>query len=154
MSKAQDIIKNNNMKKILCMLILSVISCKTVADTTSKTANAEVLLTYSKGACLGKCPVYDLKILKDGMLVYEGINKVEQKGIVMIQLTSEQLTELKSILTSTIEEPEMFKRVRDRPVTVLHYDTKRYEFHSTKLDGKLKLINAKIENLVAQVNTK
>lgn len=145
-------IKNNNMKKILFMLILSVISCKTVDKKVSKTTTAEVLLTYSKSACLGQCPVYDVKILEDGMLVYQGVDKVRQKGTVMTMLSVSELDELVALLDKTVEEPAVFKRVRDRPVTVLRYNEKKYKFHSAALDGQLKLINSKIENLVAQVN--
>ena len=136
------------------MLILSVISCKTVDHKVSKAATADVLLTYSKSACLGQCPVYDLKILEDGMLVYEGKDKVKQKGTVMTMLSAAELAELVTLLDKTEVEPAVFKRVRDRPITVLEYNEKKYKFHSSQLDGQLKRINSTIENLVAQVNVK
>ena len=136
------------------MLILSVISCKTVDHKVSKATTADILLTYSKSACLGQCPVYDLKILEDGMLVYEGKDKVKQKGTVMTMLSAAELAELVTLLDKTEVEPAVFKRVRDRPITVLEYNEKKYKFHSSQLDGQLKRINSTIENLVAQVNVK
>lgn len=146
--------KNNTMKKVILLMILMVTSCKTVENKIIQNTTADVLLTYSKSRCLGKCPVYDVKILKDGMLIYTGVDWVKQRGNVIIKLSSEELAELNGILDKTTKAPQLFKRVRDRSVTVLRINEKKYEFHGSQADGHLKAINSRIENWVDQVNSK
>lgn len=148
----QGVFKNNIMKKVIILMLLMITSCKTTEKKMTQHTTADVLLTYSKSGCLGKCPVYDVKILKDGMLVYTGVDWVRQRGNVIIKLSSEELAELKGILDNTTEEPRLFKRVRDRPVTVLRIREKKYEFHDSQAEGQLKAINSKIEHWVDQVN--
>lgn len=142
------------MKKLILLIVLMIASCKTVENKVAQSTTADVLLTYSKSRCLGKCPVYDVKILKNGMLVYAGIDWVKQRGNVIIKLSAEALAELKSILNEITQEPTLFKRIRDRSVTVLRINEKIYEFHGSQADGQIKEVNSRIENWVDQVNAK
>ena len=135
-------------------MLVIMASCKTVEKTTVQNTTADVLLTYSKSRCLGKCPVYNVKILKDGMLVYTGVDWVKQKGNVIVKLSAEELAELRQMMATTIKVPPAFKRIRDRPVTALMMNEKKYEFHGTPADDQLKTLNSRIEHWVDQLNTK
>ena len=135
-------------------MLLVMASCKTVEKTTVQNTTADVLLTYSKSRCLGKCPVYNVKILKDGMLVYTGVDWVRQKGNVIVKLSDDELAELKHIINTATKAPPAFKRIRDRPVTALIMNEKKYKFHGTPADDQLKTLNSRIEHWVDEVNTK
>ena len=135
-------------------MLLVMASCKTVEKTTVQNTTADVLLTYSKSRCLGKCPVYNVKILKDGMLVYTGVDWVRQKGNVIVKLSDDELAELKHIINTATKAPPAFKRIRDRPVTALMMNEKKYKFHGTPVDDQLKTLNSRIEHWVDEVNTK
>jgi hypothetical protein len=142
------------MKNVMIVLILIVASCKPVKQVTTTVTQKEAFLEYSKGQCLGRCPVYNIRVFDDGMVVYEGRDRQRKKISIISQLSREEVQELTLVLGNTLGEPNLFKRIRDRPITALTYKNKEYKYHASKIDGKLKEVNARLEDLVAQVIVK
>jgi len=140
------------MKIIMILLILTLTSCKSGNPATTSVEKKITVLEYSKSPCLGRCPVYTLIVFSDGIVLYESRDVELKKVSVICQLSREQMEQLTSLLANSLEEPILFQRIRDRPVTVLKYDDNRYEYHASKIDGLLKQVNTRIEHLVAQVN--
>ncbi len=62
------------MKTILLTLILSSSSLLAKESPT----NAFI---YSKSACFGTCPVYQIRVFEDGTLIFNGLNHVQKKGV-------------------------------------------------------------------------
>lgn len=112
----------------------------------------EMLLFYSKGPCLGKCPVYDLAIYTDGTVRYKGVSKVDKKGVFEYQLSSETIGELTLLLENSLTVPIAFRRIRDIPVTTLKFRGKKYKFHASRAENRLKAVNTKVEDLIRQLN--
>ena len=86
------------MKKLLIILILASISCKSGTGSTKDVLSKEVLVRYSKSACLGRCPVYSLLVFTDGTAIYNGIDKVKQKGKITFILSSEEDKRINAII--------------------------------------------------------
>lgn len=139
------------MKNIMILLVLTMLSCKTNKNGVLDSNQQEILLFYSKGACLGKCPVYDLTVLEDGTLLYKGIAKVEQKGELKKKLSSEQMAKLKAILEENLGDPIEFQKIRDVPITTLRFNDKKYEYHSSRTSTSLKKVEEKIQLLVSNI---
>ncbi|MEK6155084.1 DUF6438 domain-containing protein [Flavobacteriaceae bacterium 3-367] len=139
------------MKKAMMLLILVVLSCKSGKNGAMDTNNENTLLYYSKGPCLGKCPVYDLWVFTNGTVLFKGVDKVKHKGEVTMELSSEEIGNLALLLEHNLAEPTIFGKVRDLPVTTLRYEGKEYEYYVTKIDGQLKEVNSKIEQLVNRI---
>ncbi len=85
-------------------------------------------ITFSKGYCFGKCPVYTLTIFKDGSMLYEGKANVERLGFYTAQLSKEQVKELQEgIKTYKIldsKEDLVDKMLMDAPTYKLKVVTK------------------------------
>lgn len=54
----------------------------------------EAAITLSRTACFGKCPVYNLKIHTDGLVIYEGQQDVKVVGTRTGQISPEKVKEL------------------------------------------------------------
>lgn len=140
-------IKLKQMKKVYMVLILSLFACKTGQEA-AVAVQKEPLLHYSKGPCLGRCPVYDFWIYPDGTFSYKrakgGTSNREIKG----RLATEEIKRLKTFLQHDLGTPVTFKRIRDLPVSKLRFNGKKYEYHASKTKGPLKKANRYIEEIV------
>ena len=56
----------------------------------------DLLITLERTGCEGTCPMYSLKVLADGRVIYRGKQFVRNKGRAEAKLTREQLTALLS----------------------------------------------------------
>jgi hypothetical protein len=65
-----------------------------VVTTTSSLGSTPFELTFVRGACLGVCPVYEIKISTDGTLIYTGKFAVKEEGLRQSKLSSVQINEL------------------------------------------------------------
>jgi len=139
------------MKKLLILVLIGMFSCKSSKSGIMENNQKEAMLFYSKGPCLGKCPVYDFTIFSDGTLIYNGISKVEKKGQLNGKLTSKQLSDLKAILKENLGEPENFRKIRDIPITTLRFNDKKYEYHSSRNNTTMKFVEAEIQKLIRTV---
>ncbi|PKV48242.1 hypothetical protein ATE84_0237 [Aquimarina sp. MAR_2010_214] len=139
------------MKCVMMILIMVGFSCQSTKSTSANVSKDEALVYYSKGPCLGKCPVYDLWIYHDGSISYSGINHVSVKGNISRKLEEQELKELKRILNKDSYGDRVFKKIRDRPITTLRFNGKEYKYYSNKIDGALKEIDVKLKNVMNNI---
>lgn len=71
-------------------------SCSTAKMDTPE--DATKLANYSKSACYGDCPVYNVAFTTDGKMVYTGKRNVDKIGIFEQQLTKEEYSKLVKFL--------------------------------------------------------
>lgn len=142
------------MKYIVIILITAVFSCKSGKNTSVNVLTDKILVHYSKGSCLGKCPVYDVWIYQDGSVSYLGIRHVSAKRNIKTKLEEKEFRELKTMLNKGIHENMSFKKVRDLPITTLRYNGKEHKYHSSKVDGMAKELNMMLENIVYKISAK
>jgi len=55
----------------------------------------EDLLTYKRGACYGKCPVFNIEVSNEGLLTFEGRRFVKKEGTVTRKLSKKEFRKLK-----------------------------------------------------------
>ena len=95
--------------------------------------------------------MYDLWIYKDGTVIYKGVDKVNYKGEIRTNLSSDELEILQSALSEEGFEVENFKRVRDLPITRLKYGIEDRKFYVSKIYGPLKKVNTLLELIVKRI---
>lgn len=138
------------MKKVYMILILSIFACKSGEEVVAA-QQKESLLHYSKGPCLGRCPVYDFWIYSDGSFIYKRAKGIKSHRELSGRLTTEKLEKLQTSLQDNLGEPITFKKVRDLPVSKLRFNGKKYEYHANKIKDELKRVNTLIEGMVAEI---
>ncbi len=113
-------------------------SCKS-----SKKDAANFELVYAKSACKGRCPVFDVTIKEDQMVIFNGRMYTTIVGIVQMKLSDEKYAELQKLIaesnfleTQVIEYDKMF----DYPTTTL-------EITKGEKNKKQKMYVDKPENL-------
>ena len=138
------------MRKLMRVLILA-LSCKSGNYSVNQSDQEDVLIYYSKGPCLGNCPVYNLRVFVDGTVIYREVFMVKEKKVITKRLSSEEVGDLAKFLKNNLGYPTLFRRIRDRPLTILRFDGKEFEYHASKIRGQLKEANNKIEDLVGRL---
>ncbi len=53
-----------------------------------------MVMRIERGMCYGACPVYNLTVTGDGLVVYEGIKNVKNTGLHLYELSREKLMTL------------------------------------------------------------
>ena len=81
---------------VLCISALGCLSTKDI----SKLKEKDIVISLKKGACYGRCAVYNLDFYKDGFIVYEGLLHTEKYGIYSKYISKELLAELKKDFAS------------------------------------------------------
>tara|TARA_R110000787_G_scaffold11253_1_gene37574 strand:- start:5275 stop:5787 length:513 start_codon:yes stop_codon:yes gene_type:complete len=138
------------MKKILLLscLILSVLSCDTpvkkenkkeviIEKETPKEVVVEkkvvkkvsnTLLRLQKKKCSGDCPVFDVTITKDSILIYNGKKFTNIKGIRSIKLSGRQFNKITKILKdanfSGLKRRYTTSGTKDFAETIISYQDK------------------------------
>lgn len=89
---------------ILGLLIIASTSCKTKKDQNSNSKvqiksidkeNKDLLIYLSRGYCFGKCPVDEVAIYKNGTVIYNGKDNVENNGLYETTFDEAIIEELK-----------------------------------------------------------
>ena len=79
---------------LLCLAFIN-FSCKSnKALTLQEIARLPKIVEYSRSACYGQCPHFDLTIYKNGWMVFEGKRFTKQEGTATDRLTKEELSQL------------------------------------------------------------
>ncbi|SHJ30365.1 DUF6438 domain-containing protein [Aquimarina spongiae] len=136
------------MKYLMMLLVLLNFSCQ---SSKSVTEDPEVLVYYSKGRCLGKCPVYDLWVYQDGSFLYSGIDYVSVKGKIKSKLKKKEFNALKSMIDQGSFEKVVLNKGKDRPVTTLRVNGEEYKYYPSALSGDIKELNARMKQIVNQI---
>ncbi len=133
------------MKYLMIIIIMLSFSCQSTKKDRYVSSNAQALVYYSKGACKGECPVYDLWIYEDGTISYVGVNNVAVKGKIKASLSHEELKNLLVVLEKGTRQDFKFNRVRDMPVTTIAYKGVEKEYYSSKMHGDVKEMDLALE---------
>jgi len=88
------------------------------------------VIQLTKKRCMGKCPVYDIMIYKNGLVTYNGIDNVSKKGVHQFNIPSKKMEELSKLFDDSgfkeIENNET--KGRDFAITQLTYQNKTVSF--------------------------
>src|SRR5262245_9253954 len=60
----------------------------------SQTTKSNLSLTLKRTGCLGRCPIYELKIQSNGNVVFEGIQNTQVKGTAKSNLSKEKISQI------------------------------------------------------------
>lgn len=117
------------MKNLVIILVFTMsVSCSTIKHDASSP-----VIQLTKKRCLGKCPVYDLMIYKNGLVTYNGIENVSKKGIYQFSIPTDKIEELNKLFDESgfkqIENDKI--KGRDFPITQLTYQNKTVSFKGT-----------------------
>jgi hypothetical protein len=104
----------------------------------------EAFLYYGKTQCLGKCPVFDMYLFKDGKVLYEGIKNVSKLGMHQFSIKTEDVDEIKKELEK-IDFTTKEKLTRDFPNTVLKFKGKRLAIQKNEKVKRLMFLLEKIK---------
>lgn len=107
-------------------LILLTASFFAACSGTRPITEADLMAEMKKTPCYGQCPVYTIKISKNGKGVFEGTKNVEKIGTYSFRLSGKEMDEL----VASFEKIRFFelddryhKLVSDLPTTWLTYQT-------------------------------
>ena len=102
---------------LMVLLLGSVSSCKTLEDI--DLAQEQQLVRLTKGACFGRCPIYECTVYTSGIATFEGQRNTPKLGLWIKRLPDAQMAELKNQLTETnLWQYESFfrSRIADAPL--------------------------------------
>lgn len=123
---------------ILYVFALFVLGCSS-----NKSVQNQEVIYFGKKACLGKCPVLDVFIYNDGLVIYNGIKNVEKKGKHTFKISKKTLEEIKKEVAKVDFNSAYNKDLkRDLPKTILKVNDKKAVFQNKKeIEGIEKIIN-------------
>lgn len=117
-----------------------------VSCSSQKNIKNDVLIYFGKTDCLGKCPVYDIYIYKDGTVNYYGLKNVQKKGSFQTKISSKKLDEIKSKIKK-IDFSIVDKKVRDFPNTIIKFNGEKLIVKDRKkVEGLEKLLQEIVYN--------
>ncbi|WP_440121567.1 DUF6438 domain-containing protein [Tenacibaculum sp. Ill] len=129
------------MKYIFLLLIaITLVKC----SSSKNIKKEEAFLYYGKTQCLGKCPVFDMYVFKDGTVLYEGIKNVPKLGVHEFSIKSGDVQEIKKELEK-IDFTKKEKLTRDFPNTVLKFKGKRLAIQKNDKVKKLMFLLERIK---------
>ncbi|MFC5046966.1 DUF6438 domain-containing protein [Aquimarina hainanensis] len=131
---------------LIVSLFITIISC---ASSQKELPSSYIKL--SKTSCLGTCPVYDIKISKKGLLLYNGINHVPTMGVLQKQLSDKELNKIISLFeTSKFKtiKPVIKKEIRDIPKVIISYENQLLKFHGNQVPESIQTIITYLEAIV------
>lgn len=131
--------------------MILVASCKT-SSKTKIIDTQRALISLSKGRCLGNCPVYDLWVFKNGNVIYNGIDNVNKTGIHETTISISKVDSLTKLMDHVNPEDLGMIKGRDKPLSILKFNNKRYVYQSKKIQGNLQKINSLIEDVYFSIN--
>lgn len=110
------------MMRFIFLLLLAVMLVTCSSSKNIKKENA--FLYYGKTQCLGKCPVFDMYLFKDGKILYQGFKNVSKLGVHVYTIKIEDVEKIKKELEK-IDFTTKEKLTRDLPNTILMFQGKR-----------------------------
>ncbi|WP_299548910.1 DUF6438 domain-containing protein [Seonamhaeicola sp.] len=135
---------------IIIMIMITFSSCSAGKKKPQSTPD-KIVVSYSKGRCLGKCPVYDLHIYDSGRMVYNGLDNVSKKGIYKSTISLDTLKRITSLMRYVTPKEIGEIPGRDLPLTVLKVHDKKVVYQALRINGNLLDINTLIEGIVNNI---
>ncbi|MDA9325289.1 DUF6438 domain-containing protein [Flavobacteriales bacterium] len=137
------------MRSLSVLFIFLIISCNTVSKSTKDELN-QLTISLEKTACFGTCPVFKIKIFKNGKGIFEGKKFVKKKGLIDFKLSQKEIQKI-LVKAENIKFPEMLdeysEKITDLPTTYIQIKEKKIKdyFGAPK---KLKDLETLIEEIV------
>lgn len=144
---------------LLCLAILFLgSSCKTnKVDLIHLENNGELILSMERTPCFGDCPVYEMQLYSNGLLLYNGKRYTEKSGCHYLKVSKEKISELTAyILNAGFFELQNKYPVSGRPPSDLPGCTiyfknesreKTIEEHGWETPSSLTDIEKKVDSL-------
>ena len=139
----------------ICFLI-QFAACKTLKQLESE---GKLILSMERTACYGTCPIYEIKLYDNGLLLYNGKKYVSKTGTYIAKCNKHEVNDLThSILNSRFFDLENKYPVNifapsDLPGCTIYFSIKdkqkRIEEHSMQTPRVLTFVEAKIDSFVA-----
>lgn len=98
---------------VFVVFVFLTVNCQSVKSL-NEIRTTEKLLSYERTPCFGRCPTYEVTVLKDGKAYFVGKNYVPYLDTAVFQLPERTLYQVKAILQHPdylkiiIEEPEEY----------------------------------------------
>ncbi|MCS6935754.1 MAG: DUF6438 domain-containing protein [Chitinophagales bacterium] len=89
-----DLLKFKHITACLIAWAVLCYACKTKVFPGSPEKNGNLLVTFKRTACFGKCPTYDVNIYANGLLTYHGIRFTELEGNYYATLSKSELEDI------------------------------------------------------------
>lgn len=87
-------------------------------------ASQQILLIMEKTACMGSCPVYNLKVYQDGWATLEGTANIEFIGNYQLKLSESEISDIRAAFEKydffSMDE-KYYANFSDLPTTYLYY---------------------------------
>lgn len=116
----------------------------------------KTIISYKKGACMGKCPVYSITVDEKGLLTYHGIVNVDKIGLYSRQLTTKEFKKVKRKFRRAkfhkLDEEYGMDVMDAAMTTFVNNEAKENKKITVKLDMPKRLIKAEgyIKSLVTE----
>ena len=120
-------------KLLMLFCFIGLIGCGGMKDVTKFKADDKVLGLY-KGACSGKCSVYNLDIYKNRYVVYEGIMNVENYGLYAKKITAEEY----NALIAEFDKEDFYSFENQYPIPSTELPTITMLYNKAKLSKSIK----------------
>lgn len=135
------------MKHISLIIMILISQSCSLNKKNSSVIEEKVVVTYSKGRCLGNCPVYDIYIYNNGKVVYNGLENVNKKGVHESTISLDTLKQIELLMKNFKPEEIGNTSGRDMPFTILKINDNKVVYRSSRSSGNLLKINNLIENI-------
>ena len=127
---------------LIALILFSTLACaskkKMAQSDTNDVTELTQVLSLSKTACFGACPVFTLKVYNNGLAVLDGQRFLKHIGLSEMMLTT---AEMKALM-KTCDDAQLFalqddytERVMDLPTTTLVYHSNG---KTKKISGNMK----------------
>lgn len=147
----------------MALQLLFLTGCKTTAPNTKHPEqNGEVIVSMQRTACYGRCPIYDITIYKNGLLIYNAKQFTDTTGCFFRQLNRQQLSTIKKWFATAnffgmaAKYPEDKAALTDLPSCIIFYqDGKRKKTVTDRhvdTPPALKHLEQQIDALIAKEN--
>lgn len=123
-------------------------------SSTSRITDEQIVIEMEKTACYGRCPVYTIKIDKQGTGLFIGVEHTEPLGLYSFRLKKSEMEELHSAFERIGFfglEDRYYDNISDLPTTYLTYrkesrEKKIMDYHGAP--PELKQLESRIQELV------
>ena len=115
------------MRSLSVLFIFLIISCNTVSKSTKDELN-QLTISLEKTACFGTCPVFKIKIFKNGKGIFEGKKFVKKTGLINFKLSQKEIQKI-LVKAENIKFSEMLdeysEKITDLPTTYIQIKEKK-----------------------------
>ena len=139
----------------ICFLLL-LDACKTPKQLENE---GKLILSMERTSCYGTCPIYEIKLFDNGLLLYNGKKYVSKTGVYFAKCTKHEVNDLSNfILNSGFFDLENKYPVNifapsDLTECTIYFSNKnmekRIEEHSMQTPRVLTFVEARIDSFVA-----